>query len=973
AQQFVNRVEVSDYTADTLETIAVEDIDSTLSFGSALTVTADAATVAAAKTAVNEANPDFGETFVLTTGADTFVGTEKNDLFDGSAKNTLTSNDVLLDSTTTDADILNATVTTSTVAARLQNIETLNITGEYVTTGLALTNVSGTTNLNLNTNLAGGTASVADANSVNASNINAGTNISTLKVTSLASGTRDTVNVDAGNANVEITGKVGGADKYSVTIAAGKTLTTTAMDSTGDTLAVNAQGNFTLVDSAAAGIETATITNNAAESITVTVDEAQAIADKITLSGNDIVLKATQGSEVSGVEITSDAASSTVELVAGASVDLKAAVVDKVVASGALTTGITVNESSKLILDKNQTALTLNIDNAKGTMTADSTTGTLLLEVNASQTAKITTDTHIDTLFVTAGKLANNTDGTAQTVTFTDLDVSAAATETVVVSGANDLIISKLTGAADDKVIATSMGGKLTINDFVANTTVYGSNNGDTYKATTVASVLDLKAGTGNDTIDLSASTASNKIDAGAGDDLIIAGKGGDTIKAGTGNDTVSIAAALNASTTTTVTLGAGSDKVILDDGAGAEAAGATAKAVTITDFAKGTDTLVLTGDQTASLDLTALTAPTSNEYNVDGYIVTLKDVTATDLSDSIQLGHGAMTVNGTPIVATTFEAVTGATIVAGAKDDYIGVTTTGATAVSSTITTGAGADTVVLTHVDTATGVATATINDFTVGTDKIIVNGDALAGLTLDLTKMATPTTGDYTINTYAVLNLSKDNVNFTTTDISEMVQLGLSAAAAYNVAASTTAITGGIFDDFIDLSAASATATKVSFIDNGGMDTISGFVAGTGKDTLSFDKLTGIDSDGINLTAETKVTAATNGAVYVMKDKQEINADTIDYSKIGTTVDGAVVKVTDASIMADVAAYIANALDKEAAGEKYIAVINDTSTSAAVDAYAYAVTVNAEGGITADDITLIGTVNTGAGTLLTDANIA
>ncbi len=57
---------VSDYTADTLETVAVEDIDSTLSFATALTVTDDVATVTTAQAAIVEAATVVGETFSLT-------------------------------------------------------------------------------------------------------------------------------------------------------------------------------------------------------------------------------------------------------------------------------------------------------------------------------------------------------------------------------------------------------------------------------------------------------------------------------------------------------------------------------------------------------------------------------------------------------------------------------------------------------------------------------------------------------------------------------------------------------------------------------------------------------------------------------------------------------------------------------------------------------------------------------------------
>ena len=858
---------------------------------------------------------------MLTTGADTIVGTAKNDIIDGTTKGTLTSNDVILDSSTSDHDILNATVTNATTNARVQNIETINVTGEYVTAGLALTNVSGTNTLNVNTTLSGGTAKVTDANSVSALNINAGANISTLEVNSLSSGTRDTVNVDGGSANVTLTGNAGGADKFAVTIAAGKTLTTKTMNSAGDTLAVNAAGDFTL-DTDVAGAElAATITNNSASSITVSTNEAATLAKTIKLSGNDIVLKAEQGAAVSTVEITSDAASSTVELVAGTSVDLSKAVVDTVLASGALTTDITVNEGSKLVLSKDQTALTLNIDNAKG----DLATGTLLLDVNASQTAKITTGAKVDTLFVTAGALKNDANGNSQTVTLTDITTDTA-TNTIVVSGANDLEITTFTGdSGDETIVATSMTGKLTIAEFTEDTIVYGGSNGDTFTLTTTGKKVDIKAGAGDDTIDLNAAdTAGSKVEAGAGNDTIKTSGNGDVINAGAGDDTV----ILNTTSTAadTITLGTGSDTVIM-------ASVATRKDI-IKDFTKGTDTLVLTGAAAAAIDLTNLTAPTAGKYTLDSnFIITLENVTATNLSDSIQLGNAE----------AEYEVFTNATVVAGSKDDVMAI----ATGTNSTITTGAGSDTVILNgHITTA---ATATITDFTVGTDKVILTGAATtAEAVTDLTKATLTTAHAITLKNAGT------EIALSTTDLSTMVQLGTSATDTYDVSLQTSAVvTGGIFDDFITLGA--ATGDTVNFIDNGGMDTIFGFTTTNSK--LSFTAMTGITGTG---TAVAAATNATDGAVYIMTADTKINGDTIDYSKLTSTsstqVNDADVTLTDASVMDDVAAYINNAIAKQVNGEKYVVVINDDNNN---DAYAYLVNVDTDG-IQADNLSLIGVIH-------------
>ena len=101
--QFINRVAVSDYTADTLETITVSEINSTVSFSSALTVTADPKTVTTAKAAVAKAAEPVGSSIVLTTTQDNKNGTEGNDTFYayasqniyGATTNTLSTGDMI--------------------------------------------------------------------------------------------------------------------------------------------------------------------------------------------------------------------------------------------------------------------------------------------------------------------------------------------------------------------------------------------------------------------------------------------------------------------------------------------------------------------------------------------------------------------------------------------------------------------------------------------------------------------------------------------------------------------------------------------------------------------------------------------------------------------------------------------------------------------------------------------------------------
>ena len=80
-----------------------------------------------------------------------------NDTIDASTRNSLQTGDNISDDSA-DFDILSANVTADNQAPTLVNIETLKINGDFLVTGLALTNVTGANSLDLTTSLPGGTA-----------------------------------------------------------------------------------------------------------------------------------------------------------------------------------------------------------------------------------------------------------------------------------------------------------------------------------------------------------------------------------------------------------------------------------------------------------------------------------------------------------------------------------------------------------------------------------------------------------------------------------------------------------------------------------------------------------------------------------------------------------------------------------------------------------------------------------------------
>jgi hypothetical protein len=102
------------------------------------------------------------------------------------------------------------------------------------------------------------------------------------------------------------------------------------------------------------------------------------------------------------------------------------------------------------------------------------------------------------------------------------------------------------------------------------------------------------------------------------------------------------------------VTTGSGSDTVIA----------AIGNDITVTDFVMGTDTLVITGAATATVDLTAVT-PTAGAYALGADTHTLTGNTITDVSGSVVLGTAA--------AAFTMFATGSAT--GGTGNDYIAQT----------------------------------------------------------------------------------------------------------------------------------------------------------------------------------------------------------------------------------------------------------------------------------------------------------
>ncbi len=836
---------------------------------------------------------------------------------------------------------MNATVTSAAAAPRIQNIETLNVTGRFATAGIDLASTTGVDTLNINTSIQSGTGTVTNAASLNAASIVFGANVNTVNVTATASGTRDEVTVDAASAaTVNITGGAG-TDIFDVSVADGASVTLAIGAGTAniDTYKLNTTGGDVTIGGAAAA-DTVEI-NNTAAALTATLTTGQTVVgtgagSTFSMTGSaDVTLVSATSADITGQELV-NTGSGTVTLqltdtAVAATADFTDFAVDTLELSGTGTDVIVidVNEATTVQLTGDVTAddaVTLDVGNTDGTFTAGE--GELRVIVSEALTKAVgktglTTDAGVGTLILSAqADEAADTDtdsnGTDETVLTVAQVVLAAKTTVLALTGSEDLTISLITTGAASTISAADMTGNLTITDTAGafdSTIVLGSGD-DTVSDTVDGQAAGVYGNAGDDTI--TTGTGNDSIYGGDGDDVLAGAAGTNLINGGAGADTIT-----SAGTTDTLTLGAGADVV----------RGAIAAGYTVTDFNVAEDTIVVTGSAAASVDLTDVT-PTTGAYNIDGQGTTdftLTGITETDLSTFVQLGRSG----------AAFTAFASATVVAGDKGDYINVATTK----SATITTGAGSDVVVL----NAGAASAVTINDFTVGTDKVIYTGLVTADTAINLHSI-TPATGAYTLDALGVVTLSSGGTAFTATDLSGVVQLGLSATDAYDIGITTgaLAIRGSDFNDFIDLTKG-AHAVTYSFDNDGGMDTLVAFTTGT--DIVSFDNITGITATaGTATTGTTKIADAVSGAVYVFG-----NATTarVAGNSVSTFTENEANGITADVILADVASFLEANLT-EANGETYVAIMTNGTNS-----YAYLVNADADG-IDAADISLIGTFN-------------
>lgn len=976
---------------------------------------------------VDPVDPDTPADFTLTKANDKeiFNGTAKSEVFDAMELGSLQNDDIIMDVSTTDNDVLNALVNNSTTKARIQNIETLNFTGQFVEVGFDLVNTLGAQTLNLSTKIAGGTASVTNANSINLGKIVAGNNIATLNVGSLASGTRDTVTVDAGAAStVTITGTGAGVDDYNVKVAADTTVTATTYSSAGDKLYLDLAGgkNNKLVTGAAGDNQELVLTLNASnEDVVLELnntsgstgrDAAKSIeitgSKNVTIKTDDGMSLVGDGAVGSGNESITNSGNGkvTIELTgtsfSGSGYNYETADVDYIELgktsqlSGDATVTINENATLRLAGDLAGSGLTVQVDNGhrdttkklgSGTGATDGATATAMVELAQTNSGELKTGDKVKTLYLTAKHdedkdLDQDANGKNESHLKLGKITTDEATTAIVLAGAEKLEVDtvKFDGTGKYALSASNLAGDLTIGTGALNASgASGEISLESAQGKTTATLgigkfdvrlngtsSDIKLGSAGDGTKVTATGGKNTIDAGTG-------SGKFTITLADGDDTV------KAAKENTITLGGGNDIVEIG------ATGRTDHTTVVKDFVKGTDTLLLKGTGSGNVDVTKVNYNTTNGRLEVGaassgdWAITLENggtkLTDKDLRDSIRL---------------EINAATGSTITAGDQVDKI-IVGSGSMGTSGgvTITTGGGNDEVTLTLAQGSGSGAEATIKDFTKGADKIVLVGAIEAQVSVDLSNVTRDGSGQYTIGTAgsgaAVFKLENDGNDVSTSNnLADIVQLGTKASGGtfdveHSGASTDVTVTGGKFDDFVKLTGSGIAANQkaiFNFSNDGGVDTVvfAGGTGGSGKEQANFNLLDGINTTtgGKSLVKTTKVGDATDKGVYIF----ESSAAGVGGAKINTMVEHVANGYTKEAINAEVAAFI-NAGLGTSDGETYVVIINDKSTDTyknagkggtAVnynyDAYAYLVQGNTAG-VTAADIKLIGMLDDGNGT--------
>ncbi len=695
-----NQVAVAQYATEVkqLSTANLADLQAVIAN---VTATTDVSTPAAIQTVYDAATRPAGQTFTLTTTAETKVLTSGNDTVTGSVANSL-EGDTIVDASSTDADVLNATITANiTSGTSVTGVETVNITDTYGSKTVALDKFTGVKELTLATTY-GFSETVDKLDGSKVAALTAGANVTTLNATNVTSNA--VVNASAALTTLSLSGKTANTDTATVNLAGG----TLSLANGGTALKT-----LNLVSSSAAN--TATL----GAGLVTTAGTVNVSGNKnLTLSGSALTF-ASVGNGVTNS--LTDSATLTVNLTSvGTAADISAVKAN----SFTVAASATVATAGNTTFAAGTTSLTINkadtMTSSVGYAAAGSaTTDVLNLTLNKSQA----------NIYTSGFETVNVTNATGSALGLTTLGGSAAG-QTFNMLGDKSVAIATLNLGNVD---ASGLTGSAALTVSAA-----AATGGNTITATGNA-----------DTISVTAATQAVTIYAGAGNDTITSGSGADTIVAGDGSDTIAITGTTSAGHY--VLAGAGDDAVTV--GTGASVGATSAEIINLGDgnnsvtFAgsgwdqndmliggTGSDTLYL--GATTGYTATFASSPTSfvgfEKIEMTGSNNAATSITLADKSTSgaftfkmnLTTGTGATTFDASADTDTVFTVIGGGTANSTAAGDLIktgaladSITWSVGSSDNVTISGGAGADTITVTEAATSGSTYFVTIQEKTKG----------------------------------------------------------------------------------------------------------------------------------------------------------------------------------------------------------------------------------------------------------------
>jgi hypothetical protein len=473
--------------------------------------------------------------------ANDFRFTDGNETISGMTA-TMANTDTLLDPSSTDADVLNVTVTGATTITT-SNIETVNISFAVADQTFTGANIA-TTAYNVSGSVAGKIATPASTASINLDGYTRVVELDALVLTGTAA--------------------AGSAETISVSLS-GATHGSTAASQSGVALDATGNDNLEFLNIASNG--------SAANTFTLSVIDSETVGKVVTSGAQDLTIRFAEalldGKTIDGTASTGEV---NLSMATAGGITTNAANwsgVDNIVyrdtdATAGAATLNSVVAGTNIEVANSVTTLTVTTQSAAYNAQAASAS----LELNGSSaTAGVTVTTYnaqnastlnlasvglASSTAATAANTISNLDGdfTAITITgdtsvaITDLDIEAVQTATTATTARAVVVdASAMTGNAFLSTTASA--------DTKVSYTITGTLNADTLVAN--ASGASLTGGAGNDT--LTGGAGADTITGGAGTDHIDVSYGTDSITGGDGNDTYDLDVLAVAATSETQTI----------------------------------------------------------------------------------------------------------------------------------------------------------------------------------------------------------------------------------------------------------------------------------------------------------------------------------------------------------------------------------------------------------------------------------